>query len=411
MTTREKPQWTEVSKSGGGKLDQKAAKHGTFMSMEQIHVQFGSRRGGYEIKVGSGLLGQAGAEVSSTLRDKTRRVAVISNKRVFGLYGTKVARGLRASGFEIRQWMMKDGERHKSIRSLEQALNFFNEFGLERNDAVVALGGGVVGDLAGFAAATYLRGVDFVQLPTTLLAQIDSSVGGKTGVNLANGKNLVGAFHQPRLVLIDLETLRTLPRRELTAGWCEAVKQGAVGDRKLFERTVRALKQIGTQRDGDMNTELAATVAAHCRFKAAIVSGDERESIDRGDRGSRRILNFGHTTAHALESVTGYRRFRHGEAVGYGILVAGVLSKNLGMLGSGELELLREAVRACGPLPRANDLDIGALLRAMKSDKKSVGGRIKWVLLENIGSARIVDGNEIDALSLRAALREVLRRS
>jgi 3-dehydroquinate synthase len=253
-----------------------------------------------------------------------------------------------------------------------------------------------------------------VQLPTTLLAQIDSSVGGKTGVNLTQGKNLVGAFHQPRLVLIDVETLRTLPQRELTAGWCEAVKQGAVGDRKLFDRTVRMLKQIGTRasgalRAGGFNRELTATVAAHCRFKASIVSGDERESIDREDRRSRRILNFGHTTAHALESVTRYRRFRHGEAVGHGILVAGVLSKNLGMLGSGELELLREAVRACGPLPRASDLDIGALLRAMKSDKKSVGGRIKWVLLENIGSARIVDGKEIDALALRASLREVLR--
>jgi 3-dehydroquinate synthase len=394
------------------------------MMMESVHVQVPARRSSYEIKIGNGLLGQVGDEARAALGGKPRRVALVSNRTVFALFGAAIVRSLRTSGFEVAKWLMKDGERHKSLRSLEQALNFFNEAGLERNDAVVALGGGVVGDLAGFAAATYLRGIDFIQIPTTLLAQIDSSVGGKTGANLSGGKNLVGAFHQPRLVVIDTDTLQTLPRRELTAGWCEAVKQGAVGDRKLFDRTVRLVSSMnvglrnardrGARKKPDSQTEvyateLAATIAAHCRFKASIVAGDERESIDRDDRRSRRILNFGHTTAHALEAVTRYRRFRHGEAVGHGILVAGALSKNLGMLAGGELELLREAVTACGPLPRANDIDIGALMRAMKSDKKSVGGQIKWVLLERIGSARIVDGNEIDALALRAALRESLR--
>ena len=221
----------------------------------------------------------------------------------------------------------------------------------------MALGGGVVGDLAGFAAATYLRGIPFVQVPTTLLAQIDASVGGKTAVNLPAGKNLAGAFHQPRLVMIDTNTLRTLPARELTSGWCEAVKQGAVGDRKLFDRTLRLLNHSGSdfgRVDSEKSqTEVCAVIAAHCRFKGAIVAGDERESTGRADRRSRRILNFGHTTAHALEKVTNYRRFRHGEAVGYGMLVAGEISKNLGTLSFDELELLREAVRACGSLPRA----------------------------------------------------------
>ena len=392
--------------------------------MESVHVQVPARRRSYEIKIGSGVLGQVGFDARAALGDKPRRVALVSNRTVYSLFGAVVVRGLRAAGFEVAKWLMKDGERHKNVRSLEQALNFFNEAALERNDAVVALGGGVVGDLAGFAAATYLRGIDFIQIPTTLLAQIDSSVGGKTGANLSGGKNLVGAFHQPRLVVIDVNTLRTLPRRELTAGWCEAVKQGAVGDRKLIERTVRLVRRIdsspgnygtrGARKKTDLQTEvyaaeLADTIAAHCRFKASIVAGDERESIDRDDRRSRRILNFGHTTAHALEAVTQYRRFRHGEAVGYGILVAGALSRNLGILAGAELELLREAVAACGPLPRANDIDIGALMRAMSSDKKSVGGRIKWVLLERIGGARIIDGNEIDALALRASLRESLR--
>src|SRR5439155_13101588 len=195
---------------------------------------------------------------------------------------------------------------------------------------------GVVGDLAGFAAATYLRGIAFVQVPTTLLAQIDASVGGKTGVNLPAGKNLVGAFHQPHLVVIDIQTLRTLPQRELTAGWCEAVKQGAVGSRRLFDQTDRLLSSNGTDfslcfEKEESQTEVCDAIAAHCSFKAAIVAGDEREDIGRTDRRSRRILNFGHTTAHALEKLTGYRRFRHGEAVGYGILVAGEISKNVGI--------------------------------------------------------------------------------
>jgi len=321
---------------------------------------------------------------------------------------------LRAADFEVSAWLMKDGEQYKSFRSLEDALKFLSRSGFERSDAVVALGGGVVGDLAGFAAATYLRGVSFVQVPTTLLAQIDASVGGKTGVNLRAGKNLVGAFHQPRLVLIDPETLRTLPQRELTSGWCEATKQGAAGDRALFARTLRLLKRVGYDLRQSAKREasppnLAATIAAHCRFKAAIVSGDERESIERNDHRSRRILNFGHTTAHALEAVTNYRRFRHGEAVGYGMLVAGALSNHLGMLAPRELELLREAVAACGPLPRASDIDFDRLMRAMKSDKKSVAGTIKWVLLEEIGKARIVDGNAIDARHLRSALRAGLQ--
>lgn len=373
-----------------------------------------ARRQTYEIRVGTGLLAGLGNEVRASLGADVRRIALISNKTVFDLFGKVAARSLKESNFEVSHWLMKDGEQHKSLGSLEQALTFLGLSGLERNDCVVALGGGVVGDLAGFAAAIYLRGISFIQVPTTLLAQIDASVGGKTGVNLAAGKNLVGAFHQPRVVLIDTNTLRTLPARELASGWCEAVKQGAAGDRKLFDRTLRLLQSRGPdfslwQEEEKSQTEVWATIAAHCRFKASIVAGDERESIRREDPRSRRILNFGHTTAHALEALTGYRRFRHGEAVGYGMLVAGEISKNIGMLSADELELLREAVRACGSLPRANDLDIINLLGAMKGDKKSIAGQVKWVLLEKIGQARIVDGSEIDSRNLRSALRDGLR--
>jgi 3-dehydroquinate synthase len=383
--------------------------------MPLVQVRLPQRQRSYEIKIGAGLLAKLGRLARTVLGPESRRVALISNAAVFERYGKPALQSLRGGNFKTAHWLMPDGEQNKSLRSLAQALEFLSESGLERGDAVVALGGGVVGDLAGFAAATYLRGIAFVQVPTTLLAQIDASVGGKTGVNLPAGKNLVGAFHQPHLVLIDTATLQTLPRRELTSGWCEAVKQGAVGSRKLFGRTCCFLRSGGGT---DLNrwtdkqvsaTELAEVIAEHCRFKASIVARDEREEINRTDHKSRRILNFGHTTAHALEKLTGYRRFRHGEAVGLGMLVAGEISKNIGILASGELESLREAVRLCGPLPRANDLAIDTIIRAMRHDKKSVGGVTRWVLLERIGRARIVDGKEIDKPTLRSSLRAGLQ--
>src|ERR1041385_706226 len=382
--------------------------------MQTVRVRTPTKPVQYDIRIGSGVLSEVGNEARGVLGARAQRIALISNETVFKLFGKLAVSGLNSAGFEISIWLMKDGEQHKSLRSLEQALTFLSRSGIERSDAVVALGGGVVGDLAGFAAASYLRGVAFIQVPTTLLAQIDASVGGKTGVNLPAGKNLVGAFHQPRLVLIDIDTLRTLPPRELTAGWCEAIKQGAIGDRKLFERTVRLLRRSGTDFSQwldheKLQTEVCDTIAAHCRFKALIVAGDERESIDRDDRRSRKILNFGHTSGHALEAVTGYRRFRHGEAVGRGMLVAGEIAKNLGMLAPRELESLREAVRLCGPLPPAKDIDVDEVMSLIKSDKKSVAGTIKWVLIEEIGKARIVDGREIDSRLLRTSLRAALQ--
>jgi 3-dehydroquinate synthase len=384
--------------------------------VQTLQVRVPAPKTNYEIKIGSTLIANAGEHLRSALGSAARRAAVISNSRVFNLFGDPLVRALRRSGFDTSVWLMKEGEPHKSIRFFEQAITFLSKEGLERSDVVVALGGGVVGDLAGFAAATYLRGVAFIQVPTTLLAQIDASVGGKVGINIPAGKNMVGAFHQPKLVLVDTDTLRTLPRRELTSGWCEAVKQGAVGDRKLFDRTVRLLKMerpaSGALDGAAMYAEspdLAATIAAHCRFKAGIVAGDERESMGRGDARSRKILNFGHTTAHALETVTKYRRFRHGEAVGYGMLVAAEISKSLGMLPVDALQSLRGGVRACGPLPAANDIEIDHLIAAMKSDKKSVSGSLKWVLLEAIGKARIVDGREIAPRLLRNVLRNGLR--
>lgn len=339
--------------------------------------------------------------------ERAQRVVLVSNRKVFDLYGAAVARSLKASGFSVKPWLIGDGERFKSMRTVEGTIRCFSESRLERSDCVVALGGGIVGDVTGFAAATYLRGISCMQIPTTLLAQIDSSVGGKTGVNLPTGKNLVGAFHQPRGVLIDLETLATLPRREIVAGWCETVKQGAVANRKLFNQTISCLRAINA--GGALITpQLEDLIAAQCTFKASIVAGDEREESAHHDRRSRRILNFGHTVAHALEAVTSYRRFRHGEAVGYGMLVAGELSNHLGLLPSAELELLREGVALCGSLPSAKNLDPREIANAISRDKKSERGQVQWVLLEGIGHPRIVDGKQVSPGLLRESLTKVM---
>src|SRR5438270_2273826 len=379
--------------------------------MRRVVVRLKGGRG-YPIDVGPGVLSGLGAVARAHLPTEAGRVALVSNPRVFGLYGAAAVASLRGAGYAVSHWLMGDGERFKNLKTAERCLQFLSESKLERPDAVAALGGGVVGDLAGFAAAVYLRGVAFVQAPTTLLAQIDSSVGGKTGVNTRAGKNLVGAFHQPRAVVVDTETLRTLPRRELTAGWCEAIKQGAVGDRRLFERTRKFLEDESRRgerleggRDERREEELAGIIAAQCAFKAKVVAGDEREDVSRTDARSRRVLNFGHTVGHAIEALTAYRRFRHGEAVGHGMLAAAEISKRLGLLDTSELESLRGAVRLAGPLPAASDLDAGDVARALSADKKAVGGSVRWVLLERVGRARVVDGREVPPRVVREAVR------
>jgi len=368
----------------------------------------GSKRTSY-ITIGPGLRKDLDQLIDVSKDLEPRRVLVISNKRVFRLYGADIVASLKRSKLKIFEWLMPEGERFKSFSVLEKAVSFLGTNSFERNDLIVALGGGVVGDLAGFAAAIYLRGIPFVQVPTTLLAQIDSSVGGKTGINLPVGKNMVGAFYQPPVVAIDTETLLSLPKRELVAGFCEMVKQSLVADESMFKSTMETLERFQTDTKSIQSFEFESLIAENCRFKASIVANDERESTKRSDTKSRRILNFGHTTAHALEAITNYRVFRHGEAVGYGMLVAGEISKNLGLLGTNELESLHEAVRLCGPLPRANHLDVNEIIRSLQHDKKSVAGKINWVLLEGIGRPRIVEGSQVSARVLRLSLRTGLQ--
>jgi 3-dehydroquinate synthase len=374
--------------------------------MHRLEISLNQDTRTSEINIGGGIRRKLGQMLPLKA---PRRAGIISNKRIFELYGREVVRSLKAEGCKIFEWLMPEGERYKSFRMLEKAVTFLSENRFERNDLVVALGGGVVGDLAGFSAAIYLRGVPVVQVPTTLLSQIDSSVGGKTGINLPVGKNLVGAFHQPASVFIDTETLMSLPQRELVSGFCEMVKQSLISDRKLYDMTVDCLQKTAAKRDFLLSSEFEDLIAAQCGFKASIVANDERESTSRSDAKSRRVLNFGHTTAHALEAITSYRTFRHGEAVGYGMLVAGELSKNLGLIDAGDLELLRDAVKLCGPLPRAEHLDSNRIIRALQHDKKSVDGQINWVLLEGIGRPRIVEGRLISAKALRVSLRAGLK--
>ena len=376
--------------------------------MPRLQVRTKAQPHEYEIRIGRGIISQVGDAARNCFGKGSARSAIISNRKVFSLYGADVVRSLQRSGFAVSHFLMGDGEQHKSVQTLETVLHFLSKTGLERGDGIVSLGGGIVGDVAGFAAAVYLRGVPFIQVPTSLLAQVDSSVGGKTGVNLPGGKNLVGSFHQPRAVIADIQTLNTLPSRELVAGWCECVKQGAVGSRRLFKETTDFLRAIPSE--GLVSSRLEQLIASHCAFKASIVAVDEREDPSRTDRRSRRILNFGHTIAHALETVTNYKRFRHGEAVGKGMLVAGELSKNLGLLEQTELELLREAVSLCGPLPSTEDLDERAVVSAIAHDKKRTAGQIKWILLERIGKPRIVDGKEIGPTLLRKSVHEVFQR-
>lgn len=358
--------------------------------METLRVELGRRS--YEILIGGGLLDGLGQRVASL--GFSGRLALLSNHTVFGLYGKGATASLKEAGFDPVEIVIPDGEEHKGLLWIEIIMGELLKHGLDRGSVIVALGGGVVGDIAGFAAATYMRGISFVQVPTTLLAQVDSSVGGKTGVNHALGKNMIGAFWQPSLVLADLDTLRTLPERELRAGLSEVIKYGVIRDREFFDLLM--------QSSGDVLSldppALTRVVRRSCEIKAEVVGADEREA------GMRAILNFGHTIGHAIETATGYTGLLHGEAVAIGMVHAARLAEKTGLMPAAESERVEEAVRLYG-LPSAIPAGVSAdvLIDAMSRDKKSVGGRVRFVLPEGIGSVRY--GVEVE----RPLLEEVLR--
>lgn len=378
-----------------------------------VPIEIPRRPATYSITIGDGELRRVGEWAATALGRNSGRILIVSNRKVFGLYGDCVVSNLSKTGFETHVELIGDGERFKNLRTLEKTLRALSENAFTRSDAVVALGGGVVGDLAGFAASVHLRGIDLLQIPTTLLSMIDSSVGGKTGVNTAFGKNLVGSFYQPAGVLIDVATLKTLPRREVTAGFCEAIKQGAISGRPLFDQTARVLdsrRSTAALSSADASGDLIALIAEQLKFKAKIVQNDESESVASISPRSRKILNFGHTFAHALEKVTDYRRFKHGEAVGYGIMFAAELSKKLELLGQDEVDSLNDVVRRAGTLPALAGIDQSGILKSFKYDKKQVGNSLHWVLLRDFGKPVIVPDTEIPRSALLSTLETIFQK-
>jgi 3-dehydroquinate synthase len=363
----------------------------------------------YRIEIGEGLLSGSGDWAASVLGEPAARAVLVSNPKVFGIYGKTVEQSLKAAGFRVVVWLMGDGERFKTWRTAEKLIAELNRERVGRNDIIVALGGGVVGDLAGFAAAIHLRGIRFLQIPTTLLAMIDSSVGGKTGVNSPSGKNLIGAFHQPSGVLVDIAVLETLDEREIVAGACEAVKHGVLSGSELFERTRSALAAGWRERNGAATT--VDLLAEQIAFKARIVMNDETESAGRTDPRSRKILNFGHTLAHSLEKATNYRHFRHGEAVGYGIMFAAELSKRLELLDSDSLNLINDVVRSLGRLPRADRIGPDLIIGNFAFDKKNIGSELHWILIRGIGDPVVFPGSKIPIVQIRDALNTVSRKT
>lgn len=349
-----------------------------------------SERGTYPVVIGPGALGQMDALLLE--QGIGRQRIVVSSKRVWQLHRRRVT-GLIDR--KDRPALMPDGERGKTLATVNGLYGACVKRGLDRSAALIAVGGGVVGDVAGFAAASYLRGIKLVQVPTTLLSQVDSAIGGKVGVNLPAGKNLVGAFHSPNLVVCDPEVLLTLAPREFRAGLYEVVKYGVIWSSALFDRVAHGLDAIF---DRDLDT-LTPLIADCCRIKGEVVMSDERES------GPRRVLNFGHTIGHALESITNYRRFRHGEAIGYGMLAAARLSVARGTMSNGDEARLMSVVGDMGLLPPVDDLKIGDALDVIARDKKVVNGRLHFVLAKGIGGTSIV--SDVHTRELTMAMRAI----
>ncbi|MCX7009532.1 MAG: 3-dehydroquinate synthase [Kiritimatiellaeota bacterium] len=350
--------------------------------MQQIvNVVLGSRS--YAIHLGAGLLPQLGVLMAQALRG--RNVLLVTDSHVSQIFGETAATSLRGAGFAVSRAVVPAGESSKCGEQLFTLYDSAKQAGLDRAGIVVALGGGVVGDLAGYLAASWLRGIAFVQVPTTLLSMVDSSVGGKTGINLPSGKNVVGAFHQPSLVVADLDVFETLPPRETRAGMAEVVKYGAIRDAQLFQTLEKeaAIFSKPWKNLGAAERELFASVIARCcAIKAEVVAGDERE-----ETGLRAILNFGHTLGHAIENASGYGKILHGEAVAVGMVAAARLSARLTGLPAADVARLEKLLAQLALPVRAPGLAWADLKSAMKLDKKSQGGVPRFVLLKQLGES------------------------
>ena len=347
--------------------------------MEKVRVELGERS--YDICIGKNILRDIGGNLKSL--GLSPRIAIVSNPTVYPLYGQVVAKSLKKAGFDVLIVTIPDGEEYKDLLWVEHIYNMLLKAKLDRSSALVALGGGVIGDITGFAASTYMRGISCIQVPTTLLAQVDSSVGGKTGVNHRLGKNMIGTFSQPGLVWTDAATLKTLPGREFIAGLAEVIKYGVIWDGKLFDFLEDGKKKI-LNLD---NKSIMHIIKRSCEIKAEVVSEDERES------GLRSILNFGHTIGHAIETATGYKRYLHGEAVSIGMCLEAELSGKLKFIGSDKIRRIKSLIESYSlPSEMPADVDIKHILSSMELDKKAVAGELKFILPEKIGKVNIYKG-------------------
>jgi 3-dehydroquinate synthase len=356
--------------------------------METAAVHAPSRA--YDVRIGRGLA--AGLDPLLDSAGVGTRRFVVSSPTVWRVHGARIGGGMSPVDEPI---LIPDGERFKNLQTVGRIYDALLRGEADRGAVLVAVGGGVVGDTAGFAAATYMRGIALVHVPTTLLAQVDSSIGGKVGVNHSQGKNLIGAFHQPVLVAVDPSLLDTLPRREFRAGLYEVVKYGMIAEKPLFDRVARDLTALFARNP----IALEPVISACCRIKASVVEADERED------GLRRILNFGHTSAHALEAVTKYRRFRHGEAVAYGMLAASEVAAARNIMPGADRDALAKLIVQLGPLPPVGDLSATQVVAAMRRDKKVLNGRLKFVITPSIGQAIVID--DVDEKELTRALKKI----
>jgi 3-dehydroquinate synthase len=347
----------------------------------------------YAAIIETGLLAKAG-KILRELLPGGHRLFVVTVAPVRRKWGKALMGSLAGAGFDAKVLEMPEGERHKRLATVEALSEKLSALGADRNAVVIAFGGGVAGDVAGFLASMYMRGVEFVQIPTTVLAQVDASVGGKTGVNLKAGKNLIGAFWQPRAVLIDPEVLSSLPEREYRAGLYEALKCGVIGNPDLFREFEQNRDAIAKRDPATVEKLIAESV----RLKAHVVSVDEKEN------GLRRVLNFGHTIGHALEAETNYRLLLHGEAVAWGMIAAARVAAGVGKLSEGDALRIRDATRELGRLPRL-EVHAASILRRLQSDKKTRNGKVHFVLPTEIGKVEVV--NDVPGEVVLAAVREI----
>ena len=344
--------------------------------MKCIKIKLGIRS--YPVFIGTGVINSTGKQLLGI--SSGNKVAVISNKKVYGLYGAQCASSIRKSGFCPITITLPDGEKFKTIEYIKKIYDALIKNKFDRSDTILALGGGVTGDLAGFAAATYMRGIDYVQVPTTLLAQVDSSVGGKTGVDYFGGKNIIGAFYQPKVVLADISTLLSLSAREFRCGMAEVIKYGIIRSASLFRYLEKSAGRI-TDRKKDA---LEKIVTESCRIKAKVVEEDEREL------GVRAILNMGHTFAHAIETALNFRKLKHGEAVAIGLVMASRLSYTLGLVKAESVNRVHNLIAQFGlPTSLPRNLQPEDVIKGMSHDKKIVSGKRRFIVFNKIGSAQI----------------------